>query len=62
MRFVPISSGGSRAPRACKYMYFMCFLAARRGLEPPTSGLGNHCSILLSYRAAPGVDSPIGGR
>ena len=30
------------------------YVAARRGLEPPTSGLGNRCSILLSYRATRG--------
>ena len=30
-------------------------MAARKGLEPPTSGLGNRCSILLSYRAATGA-------
>ena len=27
-------------------------MAAREGLEPPTSALGKRCSILLSYRAA----------
>jgi hypothetical protein len=27
-------------------------MATRKGLEPLTSGLGNRCSILLSYRAA----------
>ena len=26
------------------------FLVCLKGLEPPTSGLGNRCSILLSYR------------
>ena len=34
-------------------------LASRRGLEPLTPGLGNLCSIQLSYRDS---DQPCGGK
>ena len=34
-------------------------LASRRGLEPLTPGLGNLCSIQLSYRDS---DQPCGGQ
>ena len=30
--------------------YLLCKLASRKGIEPLTPGLGNLCSILLSYR------------
>jgi hypothetical protein len=30
--------------------YFVLAVASRKGIEPLTPGLGNLCSILLSYR------------
>ena len=36
----------------------LIFLASRKGIEPLTPGLGNLCSILLSYRDP--VDAVIG--
>ena len=37
-------------------------LASRKGFEPLTYGLGNRCSILLSYREAGGHALRCGGR
>ena len=35
-------------------------VAARKGLEPLTFGLGNRCSVLLSYRAGLGWSDAMG--
>ena len=36
-------------------------LAVPGGLEPPTNGLGNRCSVLLSYGTAVGRSGRVGG-
>ncbi len=45
---------GRELRQICNHMFYCDFLASRKGFEPLTYGLGNRCSILLSYRDAVG--------